>query len=223
MKIKSALIQKILIFSFCLFLLVIPRSVYSSKFSSLVLTSSNIDKFEKLLKTEKEGSCVIVQVKPGQFDESKASILMDWVSRGGVLWFYDSGLAHYFGMEEASFEARDFPFKKVKGEYGGDKNQQGIAAGCEAWGNHGITIGIRRVMVFILEIGDGKFSAVKDENIMPLLKINRNDSYCVSAIKNIGQGSVIFKPLLWEDQFDGRDFQRKLIKYSSGDAVPFFK
>jgi hypothetical protein len=196
-------------------------SAEASTFSTLILTSENIEQFDRLTGDAEDKNCVILQVKPELMQEDKAKSLMEWVKRGGVLWYYDSRLAHFFEMKEAAFEAKGFPFKHFEGEYGSEKKQAGIAVGCVAWGNHSLTTGIRKVLVFILELEKGNYSAVADEGVTPLLKIERTAHYSIAAIKKVGRGSIIFKPLLWEDQYDGRDFQRLLIKYSSKDAVPF--
>lgn len=195
---------------------------YGSRFSPLILTSENIREFDTVVGAGKENSCVIVQVTPDEMDARKAGVLMDWVHRGGTLWFYDCRLAQHFGMTPAPFSAADFPAKTLEGEYGSQKKFPGIAVGCQAWGNHSITIGIRRVLVFILKVDENLYSAVRDEEqITPLLKVKREDRYSISAIKTVGRGHVIFKPLLWKDKYDGDDFQRKLMKYSEKEAVPF--
>jgi hypothetical protein len=198
-----------------------PSCAFASTFSPLILTSENIEQFDKLISSSEEKNCIILQVKPELMDENKAKILMNWVRRGGVLWYYDSRMAHLFSMKNAPFEAGDIPFKRFEGEYGSEKKQPGIAVGCLAWGNHSLTTGIRKVLVFVLELDKGKYSAVADEGVLPLLKIDRTSKYSIAALMKVGRGSVIFKPLLWEDQYDGRDFQRMLIKYSSKDPVPF--
>jgi hypothetical protein len=127
-------------------------------------------------------------------------------------------------MKSSPFKGKDFPCKPIEGEYGAKKKCPGVAVGCEAWGNHPITIGIRRVMVFALKVDTDLYSAILDEEgVTPLLKIERDNRFALAAVRDVGEGKVIFKPLLWEDKFDGSDFQRKLIKYSSKKSVPFFK
>ncbi|MDQ7825645.1 MAG: hypothetical protein RDV48_22790 [Candidatus Eremiobacteraeota bacterium] len=209
---------------FLMVLMVCASPCWCASFSPLILTSANVGQFEKMLKAAGEKSCVVVQVKPELFDEKKAKILMNWVSLGGTLWFYDSRLASYFGMKADPFEAKDFPYKKMEAEYGSEKNFSGIAVGCEAQATGTVTMGIRKVVTFVLEVEKNRFSAVRDgEGVTPFLKIMKSDSYCIAAMKVEGCGKVIFKPLLWEDQYDGRDFQRKLSEYSSKKSVPFFK
>lgn len=225
MKKKQIFKRTLYLVFFLIVFISLSFSAYSAKFSPLVITSSNIENFHKLLISDKENSCVIIQVEPEELNSEKAEILMNWVRRGGTLWFYDSRLAHYFGMKPSPFKAEKFPFKQLEGEYGAQKRYPGIAVGCEAWGNHSITIGIRKLMVFVIRVGEGLYSAVLDkggpEEIIPLLKIKRDDPYAIAAIKNVDEGKVIFKPLLWENKFDGADFQRKLIKYSSNRSVSF--
>ena len=218
---KKLLIILGIIFILCF----LPGSnLLAAKFAPLIFTSANFDKFDSMISSAKENSCVILQMSPELLDSKKAEVLNDWVMRGGTIWFYDSRIAHYFGMKEAAFKPQDLPCKEMKGEYGSQKEYPGIALGCEAWGNHNITIGVRKVMVFVLEVDNGMYSAVSDsEGVTPLLKIERESSSSISAIKNVGEGRVIFKPLLWEDKFDGSDFQRRMMNYSSRKSIPFLK
>jgi hypothetical protein len=195
---------------------------------ALIFTSATVENFDRMLKSAREKSLVIVQVSPELFDHKKARILMNWVSRGGTLWFYDSRLAGFFSMKSSPFAPGTIKYKELEGEYGSEKKFPGIAIGCEAWGNHSLTIGIREVVVFALRVeGEGKgakYSAVSEEaGVTPLLRLGQKDTECIAAIRDVGKGHVIFKPLLWEDQFDGRNFQRKLLKYSNGNPVPFFR
>jgi hypothetical protein len=217
----AAFIARISVIAVLLVIACLSSSTSASTFSPLIITSENIEQFDKLIISSEEKNCVILQVKPELMDDAHAKILMDWVRRGGVLWYYDSRLARFFSMKEAPFEIGDIPCKRFEGEYGSEKKQAGIAVGCIAWGNHSLTTGIRKVLVFVLELEKGKYSAVADEGVLPLLKIERTARYSVAALRKVGRGSIIFKPLLWEDQYDGRDFQRILIKYSSKDPVPF--
>jgi hypothetical protein len=196
----------------------------ASAFKPLILTSDNIGNFDLVLRKQGQGSCVIVQVKPEQLSDEAVRRLLSWVSGGGVLWFYDSRMASKLGMKPSPFEAKEFPVKTMEGEFGSEKKFPGVAVGCEAAGNHSLTMGIRKAMVFALQVETGKYSAVQIENgVTPLLKIQKKDSYALAAIKQLGEGFIIFKPLLWPDQYDGGSFQRKLIKFSSKKDVPFFK
>ncbi len=201
-----------------------PVQVEASSFAPVILTSENIRTFDQILKKQAQGSCIILQLKPELLENDMAKVLLSWVSRGGVLWFYDSRLASKLGMQPSSFEAKDFPVKMMEGEFGSEKKFPGVAVGCEATGNHSLTIGVRKAMVFALQVENGRYSAVKiEEDVIPLLKVQPKDLFALAAIKPQGEGFIIFKPLLWPDQYDGGSFQRKLIKFSSKKEVPFFK
>lgn len=201
-----------------------PTPVEASTFKPVILTSDNIKTFDQILKKQSQGSCVILQLKPEMLNDEIVKVLLSWVSRGGVLWFYDSRMASKLGMQPLSFEAKDFPVKTMEGEFGSEKKFPGVAVGCEATGNHSLTIGVRKAMVFTLQVENGRYSAVRiEEGVTPLLKVQQKDLFALAAIKSHGEGFVIFKPLLWPDQYDGGSFQRKLIKFSSKKEVPFYQ
>ncbi|MGV8122228.1 MAG: hypothetical protein AB2L14_20900 [Candidatus Xenobiia bacterium LiM19] len=219
-----------MIFTFLLFTLIVlsiescPTPVEASAFKPVILNSDNIKTYDQILKKQSEGSCVILQLKPEMLNDEIVKVLLSWVSRGGVLWFYDSRMASKLGMQPLPFEAKDFPVKTMEGEFGSEKKFPGVAVGCEATGNHSLTIGVRKAMVFTLQVENGKYSAVRiEEGVTPLLKVQQKDLFALAAIKSYGEGFIIFKPLLWPDQYDGGSFQRKLIKFSSKKEVPFYQ
>ncbi|MHC9539016.1 MAG: hypothetical protein AB9903_05810 [Vulcanimicrobiota bacterium] len=201
-----------------------PAPVEASTFRPVILNSDNIKTYDQILKKQSQGSCVIVQSNPELLDDEIVKVLLTWVSNGGVLWFYDSRMASKLGMQPSSFEAKDFPVKTMEGEFGSEKKFPGVAVGCEATGNHSLTMGVRKAMVFALQVEKGRYSAVLiEDGVTPLLKVQKKDPFALAAIKPHGAGFIIFKPLLWPERYDGGSFQRKLIKFSSKKEVPFYQ
>lgn len=180
----------------------------------LIISDNNVNTIEKHLKDMEKYPFAVLQItKKELIPKSLIKSMKEYVNNGGTIWFYDSRFADFFGMKNSPMEITGLETKGIEAEYGSGK-MIGAGIGVVALKGSIITKGIRRLAVFVISTDENKYSAVKDEeNLTPLLRVPTQKSL-VGAIKEIGKGKVIFKPLLWEKQYDGASFQRKLIRYS---------
>lgn len=187
-----------------------------------VITERDLDRLDELVLTDKKHHFVVVQIPPEQFKKQHADMLMGWVKKGGVLWFYDSRLAPFFGMENSPLKEDDVRGKPYDGDYGTQK-VKGINTIAHAYpfSEHPVKTGVQSIQVFLMKVGENTFSAVseKTEGVIPLFRVNVEPK-AVVALKKIGQGWVVFKPLLWPDVLGGERFQTNLKEFSGGYPVP---
>ena len=180
----------------------------------LIISDENINTIEKHLKDMEKYPFAVLQVtKKELITKSIIKSIKEYINNGGTIWFYDSRFADIFGMKNSPMEITGLETKGIEAEYGSGK-MIGAGIGVVALKGSIITKGIRRLAVFVISTDENKYSAIKEEeNLTPLLRVPTQKSL-VGAVKEIGKGKVIFKPLLWEKQYDGASFQRKLIRYS---------
>ncbi len=200
----------------------IKKQAHSEKECGVrVITDFNMDDIYKLRDDPKYAKILVIQVSPEKFTQDMASVVMNWVSEYGTsLWFYDSRLASYFGMERKDITPEGLLSKDIVGEYGRRKNQ-GKAIVASSFGSHPVLSGVNGAVVFILKTDEDKFSAVKcGSGTIALLKYDLTSDEAVSAIKTTGKGKVVLKPLLWPNQLDGLRFQTNIMEYSAGFPVP---
>ncbi|MBR0519105.1 hypothetical protein IJJ97_04875 [bacterium] len=205
------------IFTFLLIFFVSYLQVMASedikKGEPLIISDQNVNTIDNALKNLEDYPFAVLQVtKKENIPASVVKSLKEYINKGGTLWFYDSRFADFFGMKNSPMEITNVEIKTIEAEYGSGK-MTGVGIGATALKGSQVTKGIRRLAVFIIVTGKNKYSAVKDEGVIPLLRVPTQKSL-VGAIKEIGKGKVIFKPLLWEKEYDGASFQRKLIRYS---------
>lgn len=187
-----------------------------------VITERNLDDLPKILDTVKPKFFLVVQCKPEALDADTAAKIMEWVKRGGILWFYDSRLAPSFGMENSPLEKDDMNGQPHNGDYGtGKVSGFNVVAHASALEEHQIVTGVQSIQVFIMEVGKNQFSAVKSDTpgVIPLFQVNLQKKTVV-ALKGVGKGWIIFKPLIWLDVLGGERFQVNLKEFSGGYGVP---
>lgn len=181
------------------------------------------------------------QVLPQYTKDEDIKRLLEWASKGGVVLFEDSRLAQNFGFEGAPVSAADLDPSKYKfdhGDYGGEKKFPGgdtlvmAAAGVP----HPTLAGVDAVQIFMLAVGDGPktqngqpgalLSCLRQTpDMIPLLKLNpTNDGplrdRVAAGLRSVGDGYVVFKPLVWEEQYTGGRFQYNLLEWMAGYGVP---
>lgn len=187
-----------------------------------VITERNLDWIKNLKPGSKPVHFVVVQVKPDQFKEKDSKAIMDWVNSGGVVWFYDSRLAEHFGMKNAPYDRSKIQGENHKGDYGNGKvDGMNIVASSLPFADHEVVTGVKNIQVFLIEIEKDKFSAVASDTpgVIPLFAPNI-EKKCVVAMKKVGDGWVVFKPLLWPEVMGGERFQVNLKEFSAGYPVP---
>ena len=205
--------MKILILAF--FILMLPVCVSSQDAKPFVITNDNISTFADTTKKAGKVNFIVFQADFDKADKKTTSLIMEWVERGGCLWFYDSRLAPFFGMKNSPMYFKGLESKSMSAEFGNGKIS-GVPLGAEAKKGTPITVGVRRVVVFIPEIAQNSYGAVApEEGIEPVLQVPEQEKSLVCAIKKHGKGCIVFKPLLWEKQYDGKVFQRRIINYSA--------
>ncbi len=186
-----------------------------------VIKNRNIDDIKILKEKPDFAKIIVLQCQYDKIDEDTASVLMNWVAGGGTLWFYDSRLAHYFGMESSPVNPQGTLAKPMDGEFGDTRKFPGMAVIASAYGGHPVLTGVTGAAVFILKIGEEQYSAVKSGgDVKALLKIDLASDNAISAIKETGKGKIILKTLLWPDQIDGGRLQVNMLEYSAGFPIP---
>jgi hypothetical protein len=187
----------------------------------LVIDSRHLKDIEKIKKNPAGTKILVIQTKPEELKKSAVETIMEWVRGGGTVWFYDSRMAPYFGMESSPLRKTDeLKYKPEKGEFGIFKNTKGAACTAFAVGKHPVNTGVEGVTVFLIEIDKDTYSAVKEsEGVVALLKVV-NEPIAVAAIRREDKGLVVFKPLLWPESLTGDRFQANLKEYSAGFPVP---
>lgn len=182
---------------------------------------------------------VVWQALPMNTRESDTARVMQWVANGGCVWFQDSRLAPHFGMENAPVEGKDIAYcRPGHGEYGGIKKFEGAHgfAVVDPGRGHPTLQGVDYVQMFALKVGEAPppdkdrpgslYSAVKKTaDVIPLLRIDPTSASPVAdrlaaALRPHGQGNVVFKPLIWEEQYTGARFHYNLLEWSTGFGVP---
>ena len=188
----------------------------------MVITERNLDWIKNLKPGSKPVHFVVVQVNPKLFTEEDSKTIMDWVKSGGVVWFYDSRLAEQFGMKNAPYDRSKLKGENYKGGYGNGKvDGMNIVASSLPFADHEVVTGVKNIQVFLIEIEKDKFGAVASDTpgVIPLFAPNI-EKKCVVAMKKVGKGWVVFKPLLWPEILGGERFQVNLKEFSAGYPVP---
>lgn len=186
-----------------------------------VIRDSNADDVLRLEDGGGSTRILVVQISPEKFKDEYGPVIIKWASEtGNTVWFYDSRLASHFGMERRDINPDGAMSKDVTGELGGRKCP-GKAVVVTAFGRHPVLSGVGGAVVFIPKTGEDSFSAVKcGGGVTALLKYDLASDEAVSAIREVGKGRIILKPLLWPDQLDGLRFQTNIMEYSAGFPVP---
>ncbi len=204
----------------------IPESIKSFYHSDKelgikVITGRNVQDINGLESKPSLAKIVVVQASQEQLTPELVTILLNWVKQGGTLWFYDSRLASFFGMEAMPLSPEGLNHKKMDGEYGDRKKHHGIAVLGNPYGDHPVLTGVTGAVVFAIEVGKDQYSAVAaHKDTKALLKPDLTKDAAVSALRNEGKGIIVFKPLLWESQVDGARFQGNLKEFSAGYPIP---
>lgn len=186
-----------------------------------IISGRNLPEINDLEKDPQCAKIVVIQMMPEQMTSEMAQKLLNWVNNGGTLWFYDSRMASFLGMEASSVSREGIMHEKISGEYGDVKKYPGIATLAQAYGEHPVVTGVTGVVVFLLEVGKDSYGAVRiTPGVKPLLKLDLTKDVAVSAIKETGKGMVIFKTLLWQNQVDGARFQANIKEFSAGFPIP---
>jgi hypothetical protein len=187
-----------------------------------IVTERNIDYISKLKPGSKPVDFIVVQAKPEAFTDANGKAVMDWVHAGGIIWFYDSRLAEHFGMENSPYSADKIRGQAYNGGYGSGKVPGlNVVANVVPFADSEIANGMQSIQVFLMEIGNEKYSGVSSgtKGVVPVFVVNL-EAKAVVAIKKHGKGWVIFKPLLWPEVLGGARFQANLMEFSGGYPVP---
>lgn len=187
-----------------------------------VLTERNLDAINKYQPGKKPVDFVVVQAKPEAFKENHAKALLSWVESGGVLWFHDSRLAEYFGMQNSPLSKDKIKGEPYKGGYGtGTVDGMNVVASAIPFSDTSVANGVQSIQVFLMEVGKDKYSAVSSttKGVIPVFAVNIEPK-CVVALRKMGKGWIIFKPLLWPEVLGGERFQANLMEFSAGYPVP---
>ncbi len=196
---------------FC-FLMLLPVSATAN--TPFVINDDNVGNRQDLHKNIREFSFIVLQVSHNNMTGDLSERLSKRAEEGAVIWFYDSSFAPCWGWKNAPMYLPKLKQKEMKAEFGTGKLTGG-AVGAEAVKGSSVTIGVRRLVIFLPQLSKDTYSAVAPaENIIPLLIVPGQKSYA-AAMQKKGKGYIIFKPLLWEKEFDGSVFQRRLINFSS--------
>ncbi|MCL5037741.1 MAG: hypothetical protein M1269_11590 [Chloroflexi bacterium] len=189
----------------------------------LVITGNNIASIDELKERPRRVKIAVLQVPEKKLNADSEKVILDFIKDGGTVWFYDSRLAHIFGLENAPLKGEDLRYKPQKGTYGDESKSRGAATYLQSYGTSPILKGVNLVLAFLLEVGKDRFSAIKvTDDVTPLLIAN-DPKIASAAEKNIGEGKVILKPLIWLEAVDGKRFQTNLLEYSAGYPVPDIK
>lgn len=187
-----------------------------------VITEKNLDTLEKYKPGTKPVHFLAVQVPHVLFKEEHAKILLDWVNSGGIIWFYDSRLASYFGMENAPYDKKKIRGKDYEGGYGTKKVRgMNVVVGVHPFAGSDVVSGVQSIQVFLMEVDKDRYSAVssKTPGVIGLFVANEENK-CAVAMKKHGKGWIVFKPLLWPEVLGGERFQVNLKEFSAGYPVP---
>jgi len=187
-----------------------------------VITERNLDTLDKYKPGTRPVHFIAVQVPPGFFKEEHAKTLLDWVNSGGVIWFYDSRLAHYFGMENAPYQKKRIRGQAHEGSYGtGKVKGMNVVVGIHPCAESEVISGVQSIQVFLMEVDKDKYSAVSNKTPgVEGLFVANEENKCAVAMRKYGKGWIIFKPLLWPEVLGGDRFQVNLKEFSAGYPVP---
>lgn len=200
----------------------IKKQLHSnSEYKIKVIKNRNFEEIYKLAEKPDMAKILVLQNDASKMNVDIAKIVMNWVENGGTLWFYNSEMAHFFGMENANFTPGDNMVKKVDGEFGETKKFPGKAMVAVPYGSHPLLSGVTGALIFSLKLSDGTYSAVKSSSdVKAIMKPSLTSDVAVIAVREVGKGKVIFKPLLWLNRLDGARLQANLLEYSAGFPVP---
>lgn len=198
-----------------LFLVLFIFALTGSLFAApTVITDGDCASVATLNKKIGTSQFFVLQASPEKLSEKLIFAMLDRVKNGAVLWFYDSRVAPSFGWKNSPMKIPNLSERSMDAEFG-TKRLPGVALGAEKVGNSNLTVGVRRLVVFVPRVGEEMYSAIAPSaDVIPLLKVPRQSSF-VSAFQKVGNGYIIFKPLLWEKRYDGSKFQRRLLDFSS--------
>jgi hypothetical protein len=187
-----------------------------------IITERNIGMLDVLLENAKSRHFVVIQTKEDTLTQEHADKILAWVEAGGVMWFYDSRQAHFFGMKNSPLKESEIKGQTHTGGFGtGAVPGFNVIAHTYPFAEHPVATGVQSIQVFLMKVGEGLYSAVEDSGngIIPIFGVNLEPSTVV-ALRQHGEGWVVFKPLLWPDVLGGERFQVNLKEFSAGYPVP---
>lgn len=193
----------------------------------LIIHDSNLGDIQKLKTEPKKWIICDVQMQPDKLTADDTATIMAWVEQGGSLWFQDCRMASSFGMEADPLTSDEISkAQEQEGPYNTHKKYKGLAAVCFPFGHHEVLTDVDAVVAFVIPVGPDQYSAVKAvDGVEPLLRTTANPETAsavkmVAALKHVGQGTVIFKPLVWEESLASDRFQANLREWVGGYGVP---
>lgn len=218
-----------------------PKALASD--SITLLTEENKTVLSTLSSAPSTVRVVALQLPPEKLTREEAEQLVRWVNQGGVVWIYDSRLALLFGFQEDPLKGGEVQGARKTTPYGTNKEKMGMAwyartahqSAASSGGrspsqpshsfsppqpSHPIATGVDQVAVFVMETEKGRYSAVKEgEGVIPLLRIGGSKKL-IAAIRALGKGFALFKPLVYEKGMDGKIFNRNVELFSLGKPIP---
>lgn len=187
-----------------------------------IITERNLNEIDKVPAGFANKHFIVLQAKPESLTQEDADKILSWVRAGGVMWFYDSRLAHFFGMKNAPYSKKMSRGQDHKGGFGsGQVDGINVIAGVDPFAEHPVATGLQSIQAFLVKVGDDQYSGVASNTagVIPIFLVNP-EKKCVVALRKEGRGWVIFKPLVWPKVLGGERFQANLKEFSAGYPVP---
>jgi hypothetical protein len=187
-----------------------------------VITERNLLMLDALLENAKSRHFIVIQTRDGSLTQDHVNKILTWVSQGGVMWFYDSRQAHFFGMKNSPLKESSMKGQTHVGGFGTTSVPGfNVVAQVYPFAEHPVASGVHSVQLFLMQVGENLYSAVEDSGngVIPVFRVNL-EPRAVVALRKHGKGWVVFKPLLWPDVLGGERFQVNLKEFSAGYPVP---
>lgn len=182
---------------------------------------------------------VVWQVYPEDAKGDEFDKILPWVAAGGTLWFSDCRFGDKLGFVSAPVGGSEMPPQGCKPsfhEFGKEHHHPGadMFGVANPGGGNPVLEGVDYVQGWTVRVedpshhgaGDAMYSAVRmTKDIQPLLRVDPThgsplEDRCLAAVRPYGEGYIVFKPLIWEEQYTGGRFQYNLLEWSAGFGVP---
>lgn len=186
------------------------------------INEGSVETIYNLLWYSKDKKILDLKIPPEALNKEFLKILNRYIDEGGSVWVYNCDLAVFFGFKPDYLEEKEFKKKNKKEKFGTQDDYPVAVSLASPAGKSPILKNIKKIEVRILELYQGRYSAVKaedGEDFIPLLKASTQEKL-VCAAKKIGKGYVVFMPMINPRKYDGGRFLVNLTEFSAQFSLP---
>ncbi|HEY4003231.1 MAG TPA: hypothetical protein VGO93_30465 [Candidatus Xenobia bacterium] len=169
----------------------------------------------------------VIFVQLASLTDEETADLLEWVQKGGSLWFSDCRLAPRFGMEPAPLDVRVLSATTLERQpYGGQRHVALLTAVVYAATQHPLVDGLQFERGFLLGADESHVSTVKaGGDVVGLMRLTSDPhdphaDQMAAALRMVGHGSIVFRPVVTDGTFEYNLKQWVARQYADPSPTP---